>query len=95
MLDSTLNTDLNVTTLVGVLLLHVGPHFSGQMLLQKGVAVLVELGVSDDRNALGERSVHDDSILLELALCHLIGQVLYHENDWLGISGMHQRVQHL
>ena len=32
-LHSTLDTDLNVTTLVGVLLLHVRPHFSGQVLL--------------------------------------------------------------
>ena len=32
-LHSTLDTDLNVATLVGVLLLHVRPHFSGQVLL--------------------------------------------------------------
>jgi len=73
MLHSTLNTDLNVTALVGVLFLHVGPHFSGQMLLKKGVTFLIKLRVSDDRNALGERPVNDNSILLELTLSHLIG----------------------
>jgi hypothetical protein len=33
-LNSTLDTDLNITSLIGVLFLHIGPNFSSQVLLE-------------------------------------------------------------
>lgn len=70
LLNATLNAQLNVSALGSASFLHVGPDFSSQVFFQQAVAVLVELGESDDWNALRHGSSHHDAIFVKFLLCH-------------------------
>lgn len=82
-LNTALNAHLDVSSTGRRLFLHVRPDIAAEMAFEQRVTCLIELRVGDDWDALGQRARNLDAILVELLLSHQVGQVLYHEDDWL------------
>ena len=76
-LNSALDAQLNIAAPTCALFFHVGPNFSGHVLLEKGVAIGFKLGVSDDWDALGHGTSDTNSMLVKLLLRHQVRKVFY------------------
>jgi hypothetical protein len=62
------------------------------VLFEQTGAVFIEFRVGDDRDALGQRSGDLNSIFVQLLLGDEVGKVFDHEDDWVGVSGVDERV---
>jgi hypothetical protein len=73
---STFDTELDVSLLLGGFLLHIGPDFPCQVLLEERIAVIVKFRIGHDRDPLRSISYHLDTVLLELLFRYKVRKVL-------------------